>query len=648
MSDLKSLSEIFQQRLIRIPDYQRGYAWQIHELNDFWEDLFHLVDDKAHYTGVITLEPVDQPIYKRWNDDLWLIEDLGYKPFYVVDGQQRLTTAMILIQTIIEFVGNDAVLNSQTIENIRQKYVMVKGADDGLQRSFLFGYEKDNPSDEFLRTNIFMEYSATNRNEQTLYTRNLDYAKTFFAKKLGALESEDIAKIFKKITLKFKFNLYKIDAEYDVFVVFETMNNRGKKLSNLELLKNRLIYLSTLFENKGHEVLRSKINESWKTIYEYLGKNPKAPLSEDDFLHNHWRMYFKYSGKKDNEYKDFLLDGKFTAQNVNHPADEEQRITIKEVEEYVTSLQKAIKHWFYMHNPSYMPLAGYDDDNKRLLEENKRLLDRLVRLNFRSFKPLILAAYCRDRPFCEINELLVAAERCNFTIFTLRKRRSDMGNSEFFRLAEALFRGDIKIDGIDGVVDIINRWVEDNYSAVDFGKHIEELYEDRNKTGRVGFYGWRALQYFLYEHEDYLRQRGKQSTEEIDWKKLTAAKKDHVTVEHVYPQTKTGDWADAFSGYSNKEKRFLTHSLGNLLPLSRSKNSSLQNKSFDLKKNNGAGVGYYNGSVSENELAQYDKWTSEGILKRGLELLEFMEERWDIKLVDEDFKKEKILCLGFL
>ena len=40
------------------------------------------------------------------------------------------------------------------------------------------------------------------------------------------------------------FNIHEIADDYDVFVAFETMNNRGKKLTNLELLKNRLIYLT--------------------------------------------------------------------------------------------------------------------------------------------------------------------------------------------------------------------------------------------------------------------------------------------------------------------------------------------------------------------------------------------------------------------
>ena len=45
------------------------------------------------------------------------------------------------------------------------------------------------------------------------------------------------------------FNIHEIADDYDVFVAFETMNNRGKKLTNLELLKNRLIYLTTLYED---------------------------------------------------------------------------------------------------------------------------------------------------------------------------------------------------------------------------------------------------------------------------------------------------------------------------------------------------------------------------------------------------------------
>ena len=69
--------------------------------------------------------------------------------------------------------------------------------------------------------------------------------------------------------------MYYIDNDFNVFIAFETMNNRGKRLSYLELLKNRLIYLSTVFdvEEDNKTAVINNINDTWKTVYEYLGKN---------------------------------------------------------------------------------------------------------------------------------------------------------------------------------------------------------------------------------------------------------------------------------------------------------------------------------------------------------------------------------------
>ena len=82
------------------------------------------------------------------------------------------------------------------------------------------------------------------------------------------------------------FNEYEIDNDLDIFVTFETMNNRGKELSLLELLKNRLIYLSTLLKvpEDQQRSLRHNITAVWKTIYEYLGKEEGRPLDDDQFL----------------------------------------------------------------------------------------------------------------------------------------------------------------------------------------------------------------------------------------------------------------------------------------------------------------------------------------------------------------------------
>lgn len=631
---LQSLNDIFERRILRIPDYQRGYAWSTLQLTDFWEDIIQLDPARVHYTGVITLEPVKAKLWQKWQQDEWVIEGVGFKPFYVVDGQQRLTTSMILIQAILESVDVGVQLNYQSLESIRKQYILFK-ADDGQRESFIFGYEKDNPSDEYLKTTIFGEHSHSNLHQETLYTQNLLTAKNYFKKQLSNLESDDIALIFKKLTQKLKYNLYEIDEEIDVFVTFETMNNRGKPLTSLELLKNRLIYLSTLYhDHEGHEVLRNKVNSAWKTMYEYLGKNPEAPLNEDLFLRNHWTMYFKYSRNKGDDYIVYLLNEKFTARNVTHSKKADDRVTVDEISEYVISLQESIRHWFYIHNP-YFSLTDYNN------EQNKLLLDRLQRLSFRAFRPLLLAAFVSKQSIEDINKLLIAAERYNFTLFSLCHRRSNTGDSEFFSMARELATNSISITS---VIAIIDDWIDSYYDPQRFMSYIAEKYE----LSLGGFFKWDGLRYFLYEYDQWLTIRGKQFSHKLGWTDLKATKNDSITIEHIFPQTPDNAyWLQRFEHLDKDQTILLANSLGNLIPLSRSKNSSLKNDGFDDKKNNGNGVGYYNGSASENEIAQYNEWIPEAVLERGLILLNFMEHRWQICLGDEAFKI-KLLHLDFL
>ena len=58
MEEPKSLDSLFKGKLFRIPDYQRGYAWQTEQLKDFWEDLMNLSISRKHFTSVLTLKRV--------------------------------------------------------------------------------------------------------------------------------------------------------------------------------------------------------------------------------------------------------------------------------------------------------------------------------------------------------------------------------------------------------------------------------------------------------------------------------------------------------------------------------------------------------------------------------------------------------------
>ena len=568
--------------------------------NDLWEDINGIQGDKKHYTGMLSVECIDANDPK-WEKDLWLINQ-GKKLFYVIDGQQRLTTLIILLNELLKGEGD---LMYETKKHWRN-YFLYKSYNGNT--SFLFGYEKDNPSDEFFKTKILEQASCSAaNNNQSVYTLNLKKCKEYFAEKIKDYDQKQKEDLFRKITTQLTFNYYEIDDTTEVFVTFETMNNRGKPLSVLELLKNRLVYLSVLLmeDENAYNRLRDDINEVWKTLYEYLGKNQDKPLDEDDFLQNHWITYFPYSRDTAKVFKTYLLSKEFTKKRVFSG-----ELSSEQVREYIDSLQKSIKTWYYMANI----------DNSPYSEEIKSCLERLQRAGWGAFKPLTMAILTKleeeskeeDKDMDKIAAFLKAAERFNFLIFRLCEFRSNTKNTEFYGLARAFYRENRPIEEI---IERITQLTDETFDADTARFNISQIAKSWN-----GFYGWRSLRYFLYEYEQYLQQKAK-GVSKVSWQNVVPE-----TIEHIYPQTATDVyWTSRFDDESSA---FYLNSLGNLLLLSRAKNSELGNADFETKKKRTDSSGYFNGSYSEIEVAQYPEWTKETIIDRGKKMLAFMQQRW--------------------
>lgn len=636
---LQSLTEIFNEKFFRIPDFQRGYSWEINQLQDLWEDLINLKSNKVHYTGLLTVEPIvkaNVEKIEKWQDDIWLMErDLS--AYYLIDGQQRLTTSIILINEILNKFKDDEGINFQNKEYWKSKFLFQEYGD--AYKSYIFGYEKDNPSDEYFKTKILKQESSSADKvpEQTLYTSNLENAKDFFSEKLENMEKKELEEVFKKITSKFKYNFYEIDNDLDVYVTFETMNNRGKPLSNLELLKNRLIYISTLLDidESISMRLRKDINETWKTIYEFLGKNKEHLMDDDDFLRNHWIMYFKYDRKKSESYSRFLLNEKFTAKNAIA-----ETILLDDVKNYIDSLGKSIKSWFYLFNPQY---SNYSD-------ETKEWLQKLNRIGVSAFPPLIMASMTKSSEK-EFLPLLKSAEKFIFLVFRLSQRPSNTKNSHFYRLANSFYFGKDKTTLSSTIADI------DYMTEGESGKGEEYLYHgwfdltkfksyitDQYKKNE-GFYSWNGLRYFLFEYELYLQNNAKGNLK-ISWQDFNKRKKED-TIEHIYPQTpKASCWLTTFPKNKTARKAVL-NSLGNLVLLGQSKNSELQNKCFEFKNKHinkdGNEVGFFNGAYSEIEVSSYSQWTPDDIKNRGNKMLTFIEDRWGIDFEEWEVNKDELL-----
>ncbi len=684
-NELQPLSLLFQNRLFRIPDYQRGYAWLQQQLVDFWEDLINLQPDRYHYTGLLSLKPLKGKDTQNWGDDLWLVEN-GYKPCHIVDGQQRITTFVILLNEIVHFVrgldenngktDKEITLGYETIEEIVSKYICRKRPPHCMVTTYLFGYEVDNPSAEYLRYKVFEEpYSGTVN--ETYYTKNLKFAKDFFSKNIRTLFEESgadglevVNSLYKKLTQKLMFNLHEIDDDYDVFVAFETMNNRGKKLTNLELLKNRLIYLTTLYndeivDEKDKSALRRKINDAWKEVYYQLGRNKNTPLSDDDFLRAHWIIYFRYSRQRGDDYIKFLLS-KFSSkgifektpvlveseaatvvndevadieyaeslENEDQETIEVSKLQPKEIEEYVNSLKDMAKYWY----DTFFPF-----DSVTLTKDEQKRIDRLNRIGIGYFRPLVTVIISRkDLSTTSRLKVLDAIERFIFVVFRIGNFNASYGSSDYYRSARQIYINEKAVD--DLCKEIYDRTTSDiSFAAQNFVSKIEKYFSAGN-----GYYDWSSLRYFFYEYEAKLAEKNN-----IDrfcsWTMFTKSEKDKVSIEHILPQTPTKFyWRNMFRQFKDYEVKMLSGALGNLLPLSQSVNSALQNDNFeDKKKSKTAGRrGYENGSHSEIEVSKLPDWNAFEIFSRSRKLLVFMQERWNIQFDEEQM--EKLIGISFV
>lgn len=622
--DLKSLSQIFADDVqFVIPDYQRGYSWETKQLNDLWEDLDNMTETNTHYTGMFT----------------FCKDSENGKLYNLVDGQQRMTTLIILINEILKGIKEN-VDDYTTKEDCVKKYLYIRPLNAiSSNLKYKFQYSPNDPSDAFFKKEILGQ-DCPKQIQETLYTKNLLSAKGYFEEKLKGYNQEQLRALFKKVTERLKFNEYMIDDINDVYVTFETMNNRGKNLSTLELLKNRLIYLTTLYSslavggiNEDIQIdnaisLRGAVNETWKNIYNFLGKSSDKKLNDDTFLRDHWIMYFRYDRKTSMVFKEDLLTKIFVAKRVLNG-----ELTMDCITDYVKSLNKSIEYWFYINCPSKSDIFSVSE---------KVWLTRINRVGIGSFRPLIMAAYLKKDE--QIEKLLEACERFRFLTFNFSGRRSNTEDYHFYGLAHDFYDESNKgVTTIQNLIDDVNGKTNHWLNIDGFISSAIDRYKNRE-----GFYSWSGLRYFLYEYERDFQQGTTDKDEKVRWESFENNQKEKISIEHIYPQSPIDTyWTDRFK---TQEDRNLTHSLGNLLLLSVAKNSEQQNYAFPKKKQTVRDIdgriihhGYNMGSYREIEVANKNEWTPKEIIARGKEMLIFLNKHWNIGHPFTECEIEQIL-----
>jgi hypothetical protein len=583
----------------------------VEQLDEFLDDLELLSRGGVHYTGNVVLHCADGAKAR---------DKLGktYTIFDIVDGQQRLTTMVLLLDAIRRELLD--LKQADLAGGIYDTYIAVPDRNGQLLSKLTLNSD----CHRFFFDNILHDAPCLDGSKMRSH-RNISIAKQHFQKYLRRMQKamkaeypQWLEELRDKVCEQLVLTVYPVQNDADAGVIFEVMNNRGKPITELEKVKNYLLYLAAKLELPEPHNLAERVNSTWTHIFTRLmASGLGREENEDQLLRVHWLMAHdptekNWEGAKSLKEEFHLRDFKD-----NHEG------LLEALLKYVQTLKDAATAYCDIVHPRHPEAFSDLLGDEALREEVIAAAEKLPRLGVVApFLPLLVAIRLKRPGNGDVYLLAVElCERYAFRVYRLLQRRSNTGRSRLFLLGHDLYTdqnstNESLLRVLVGVIDLIKEYSPD--------PRVEEEYAPLEDSD---WYAWTGLKYFLYEYETFLAESRNKNLK-ISWKQLS--KLEH-SIEHILPQTPTHKYW--LSRWTEEQRKMYTDDLGNLcLTLD---NSSYGNKPFPDKRGEAGSENrcYATGDlVMERDLAAYDDWDEDALLKRRKDLIDWAKERWGLPL----------------
>lgn len=264
--DLDGLAHVLSEIDLRVPKYQRSYAWQDEQVREYWSDLKHALDEgySEYFMGTIVLA-----------------EDDGGA--VIIDGQQRLATTSILLATLRDaysargdtsratgiHTGYIARFDLETATEVPR--LRLNAEDDDFFRSAVVEGAPDAPSIDSHSRMLSAQEFLRRRVEEDLSAAAADWNRR-------------IVSWVSFLDQRVKVMRIVVPDMADAFVIFETLNDRGLPLTISDLLRNYL--MATARDDEGIEA----VQDAWGEVLLQLGLQQEENIFVD-FLRQFWSSH---------------------------------------------------------------------------------------------------------------------------------------------------------------------------------------------------------------------------------------------------------------------------------------------------------------------------------------------------------------------
>lgn len=572
-----------------VPIYQRAYKWTEEECSRLVSDIIKCgKSGKEHFVGSVVYQSPDKNI------------DFSDIKFYLVDGQQRLTT-MLLITKALNLIANDCVKTStdKGESNPDASYVASKtkkilyiDIDDRNRGYKIKPSKKDKSVFDAIVMSSSLDELENNPNIQKSSHMYNNFMKAYTMLKT---EIESGTNIKETIYEHGMLNLTAVEIvltyDEDAQEIFESINSLGVELSNSDLIRNYL-----LMSNSNQQAM---FTEYWEPMQDIIiGEN-----NMETFVQHYLHMKKETTINERNVYKEYVSLSEKTMRDEGLSKDD---------------LLKDLYNMSLIYEPFIKTSSNYSTTTNQLMKEFRDM-------NQSTAYPFLMKVFLDRKSMPD----KVSEETLNkvinlLIVYVVRRTICGVSTNSLRGFMLSLYRRVFK------VAENYDRYYESIYAYLDritTNDYLRSADEMREALVKAPIYNnLRFATYLLFKIENgrypnvYSESVSAQSP----------------TIEHIMPQTLTGEWIDMFEEIG--EDPFEIHNmylntLGNLSLSSRAKNSVMSNENFDFKKN----VLCTDGSkfvVLNKDIPSKEKFTTEEILEREARLSEIVLSKYSIEHVD--------------
>ncbi len=580
-----------------VPSYQRRYAWRAPQQTALFKDIDMLLPGDGHLFGMLILHT---EYYHG-----------GLNKVGVVDGQQRLTSITILLYALYKKFSELG--DNYTASQIKQ--MLYSGNPEIEKIPKLVLGELDNPDYVNLLNDKF----------DKINNKNILGAYTVFSGFINqSLEGENegwLTAYFQKLVHTAKIIRLDVQQAQDAYKLFETINNRGLKLSATDILKNFVLGHAAKISNDKLE----EAKELWSDLIialdgiptddffrQYVSSVYKRKISMSKLIEEFKKHYFKNVLEVDKlgEYRyNYGLDNIEESQSdeddieddndldslENEIAEDETNSIRQDIADYLAEIVKAAQCYSKIWNRSF--------GNEKL---NQKMADLQAIRSFPSY--IFLMHYLQyDLEKKKVYEVLDM-------IATVMLRRHMTGTSTAYNddIFAKLMRLDIEENDVTEIRNVLLEYYIGDDEFID----KFPLHELKQRVLNRARYILTKIEYFISG----------------DTNELSINSTEDVHVEHIIPQKITtknskkefGDWESYLPGNAKLEHKKRVNRIGNMTLFSGRLNIKISNGPFLDKRQE-----YRNSNINlTKSLSEERYFKFDHLDKRGKELAEIAVKIW--------------------